>query len=362
MFTAASFGCILVTFCALPIPPMEKPLPPTSGHAQRNASLDTLRGLAILFVLIGHYTKYAPYDLAGLPLSDAFTDFGLGGVTLFFMLSGYLIWTKGQENPAPVFLLRRFAKIVPAYWVNVLFVSLTGLLIWFFPAFGLKDTLGNLLFLGGSMGINPLSGVYWTLIVEVKFYLLFALVFYTPLKRLFWLVPLAAVVINLALLFTIQRASTLLVYLPVFFIGAAIAAVERQKLTFPVVVVLAAISMVGIALAAPHRGWQTAVFLAFDLVLFWGLCRNQIGQRHFAWLGVISYSVYLYHTTFGFPLLEAFGPSFGMFWPVLLALVLLLVGVVSWLSHHHIEVRFVRLARRLEAHREKPADGVKFQV
>jgi peptidoglycan/LPS O-acetylase OafA/YrhL len=341
---------------------METPLPQAAGHAQRNTSLDTLRGLAILFVLIGHYTKFAPYAVAGYSLESWFTDFGHGGVILFFMLSGYLIWTKGQENPAPVFLLRRFAKIVPAYWMNVLFVAAAGLLIWLFPAFGLKDTLGNLLFLGGSMGISPLSGVYWTLIVEVKFYLLFALVFYTPLRRFFWLVPLAAVAVNLFLFFTIQRASTLLIYLPIFFIGAAIAAVERQKLTFTVVLALAAISMIGLALAAPHRGWQAAVFLAVDLALFWALYRYQIGQRHLAWLGVISYSVYLYHTTLGFPLLEAFGPSFGALWPVWMALVLLLVGVVSWLSYHSIELRFVRLARRLEGSIQKPVDSVKIRA
>ncbi len=341
---------------------MKTPLSQAAGHAQRNASLDTLRGLAILFVLFGHYTKYAPYAVAGLPLESWFTDFGHGGVILFFMLSGYLIWTKGQENPAPVFLLRRFAKIVPAYWANVLFVALMGLLVWFFQAFSLKDTLGNLLFMGGSMGITPLSGVYWTLIVEVKFYLLFALVFYTPLRRFFWLVPLAAVAVNLVLFFTLQRASTLLIYLPVFFIGAAIAAVERQKLTFTVVLALAAISMVGLALAAPHRGWQAAVFLATDLALFQVLYRYQIGQRHLAWLGVISYSVYLYHTTLGFPLLEAFGPTFGSLWPVLMALLLLLVGMVSWLSYHHIEVRFVRLARGLEGQRKKPVDGMKLRV
>jgi peptidoglycan/LPS O-acetylase OafA/YrhL len=341
---------------------MQTPLPPDAGHAQRNASLDTLRGLAILFVLIGHYTKYAPYTLSGAPVEVWFTDFGHGGVILFFMLSGYLIWTKGQENPAPVFLLRRFAKIVPAYWVNVLFVALMGLIIWFFPAFGLKDTLGNLLFAGGSMGIAPLSGVYWTLIVEVKFYLLFALVFYAPLRRFFWLVPVVAVAANLGLFFTMQRASTLLIYLPIFFIGAAIAAVEKHKLAFPVVLVLAAVSMAGLTLTAPHRGWQAAIFLAIDLSLFWGFYCNQIGQRHLAWLGVISYSVYLYHTTLGFPLLDAFGTSFGALWPVLMALVLLLVTLVSWISYHHIEVRFVRLARRLEAYRDKPVDSVKLQA
>ncbi len=332
---------------------MQTSPPQAAGHPQRNASLDTLRGLAILFVLLGHYMAVAPYTLGGVPLGDWFSDFGLGGVSLFFMLSGYLIWTKGHENPAPVFLLRRFAKIVPAYWINVLFVALAGVVVSFFPNFGVKDTLGNLLFMGGSLSVTPLSGVYWTLIVEVKFYLLFALVFYTPLKRLFWLVPLAAAATNLVLLLTLGRASTLLIYLPLFFIGAAIAAVERAKLALPVLLAIAVISMAGLALAAPHRGWQSAMFLGFDLVLFWTFYRYSIGQRHLAWLGVISYSVYLYHTTLGFPLLDRFGTVAGPLWPALMAATLLAVGVVSWLSYREVELRFVRLARRLEGKPQK---------
>jgi peptidoglycan/LPS O-acetylase OafA/YrhL len=322
--------------------------PADAGHAKRNASLDTLRGAAILLVLVGHYLSLAPYRLAGAPLGSWFTDFGQGGVLLFFMLSGYLIWTKGQENPAPVFLLRRFAKIAPAYWINVLFVALAGALIPFFPAFGWKDTLGNLAFLEGSLGVQALSGVYWTLVVEVKFYLLFAMVFYSPLNRLFWLMPLVAVFANLGLLGAIQRSSTFLVYLPVFFIGASIAAVERGKLPSWAIAIFTAASMLGLALCAPYRGWQSALFLACDLALLLAVYRAGLAQKHLAWLGVISYSVYLYHTTLGFPPLEAFGPRAGAAWPLLLAAVVVLVGVMSWLSFRHVEQRFVRLARHLE--------------
>jgi peptidoglycan/LPS O-acetylase OafA/YrhL len=322
--------------------------PPGTAREQRNASLDTLRGLAILFVLVGHYLKFAPHAFGGIPVGAWFTDFGQGGVILFFMLSGYLIWIKGQENPATVFLLRRFAKIVPAYWVNVAFVALAGLILSMFPAFGLRDTLGNLFFLGGSMGINALSGVYWTLIVEIKFYLLFALVFYSPLRRFLWWVPVAAVVFNLGLLMALQRSSVFLVYIPLFFIGAGIAAVEREKLSWPAFIGLAGIAIAGLAFTAPFRGLQAAVFLSFDLILFLAIWHWQIAQRHLARLGVISYSVYLYHTTLGYPLLEAFGPAFGNLWLLLAMAVLFLVAVVSWLSFQHVEVRFVRMARRLE--------------
>ena len=143
--------------------------PPITHPASRDQPLDTLRGAAIGLVLAGHYLQYAPYTVGGLPLGRWLQDFGQGGVLLFFMLSGYLIYTTAQGRDATTFLTKRFAKIVPAYWVNVAFVLLAGWLLAGFPRFALKDALGNLAFLEGSLGIESLSGVYWTLVVEVKF-------------------------------------------------------------------------------------------------------------------------------------------------------------------------------------------------
>jgi peptidoglycan/LPS O-acetylase OafA/YrhL len=318
----------------------------TDPHVARDRSLDSLRGLAILFVLIGHFLIFAPYSVGGTPLSDWVKDFGHGGVLLFFMLSGYLIWTKGTENAWPVFLLRRFAKIAPAYWVNVILVALAGATLPLFPAFGWRDTVGNLLFLGGGLGIQPLSGVYWTLVVEVKFYALFALLFYGPPRRLFWVAPFAAVALNLTLFAALGRSSTFLVYLPVFFIGAAIAASDRGRLPAAAVPAIAAAAMLGLALAAPFRGWQAAIFLAVDILLFVWMHRRGIAERRLAWLGVVSYSVYLYHTTLGYPLLD--GLSGHLPWPAALAATLLAVAGASWLSFHHVEQRFVRIARTWE--------------
>jgi peptidoglycan/LPS O-acetylase OafA/YrhL len=315
----------------------------------RNPSLDTLRGLAILLVLIGHYGKFAPYDLAGSRFGDWVTDFGHGGVLLFFVLSGFLIWSRAQHVPVRVFLLRRFAKIVPAYWLNVLFVAVAGALIAFFPSFGVQDTLGNLLFLEGALGVQPLSGIYWTLVIEVKFYLLFALVFFSKLRPLFWLVPLGAFAANAAAMVVFGRASTFLIYLPAFFVGAALAAQGRDPWATRMLPVCVALTALGLALYAPFRGWQAAVFCVVDAAAFWAVYRSGFQVRWMALLGVISYSVYLYHTTLGYPLLEHFGPALGAAWPLVLAAVILLVGGVSWLSWRIIEQRGVELARRLES-------------
>jgi peptidoglycan/LPS O-acetylase OafA/YrhL len=316
--------------------------------AGRDRSLDTIRGLAILLVLIGHFLHSAPFSIAGVKAGTWVQDFGHGGVLLFFLLSGYLIWTTAQRAPAPAFLLRRFGKIVPAYWVNVLFVSAMGALFPFFPAFGWRDVLGNLAFFEGSLGIQPMSGVYWTLIVEVKFYVLFALVFYSPLRPLFWLVPFAAVAANIGAFLMLGRGSTFLTYLPAFFIGAAIAAREKELAPGWLIPAVAAATMLNLALAAAFRGPPAALFLSLDIAVFLAARRMGLSVGWLAWLGVVSYSVYLYHMTLGQPLLEAWGPAAGALWPLLLAAVAAAMLAVSWLSWRWIEGPGVAAAKRLE--------------
>jgi peptidoglycan/LPS O-acetylase OafA/YrhL len=317
--------------------------------AARDRSLDTIRGLAILLVLIGHYLHAAPFSVAGAPAGTWVQDFGHGGVLLFFLLSGYLIWTTAQRAPAPAFLLRRFSKIVPAYWANVLFVAIMGSLVAVFPSFGMRDVLGNLAFLEGSFGVAAMSGVYWTLIVEVKFYVLFALVHYTPLRQLFWLVPFAAVAVNVGAFLALGRSSTFLTYLPAFFIGAAIAAREKKIVADWFVAALAAATMLNLGLGATHRGWPAAAFLALDIAVFLGVRRAGVSIGWLAGLGVVSYSIYLYHMTLGQPLLEAFGPTAGALWPLLLAAVTASMLALSWLSWRWIEGPGVAVARRWEA-------------
>jgi peptidoglycan/LPS O-acetylase OafA/YrhL len=316
-------------------------------HA-RSASLDTVRGIAILLVLIGHYLHAAPFAVAGIPAGTLVQDFGHGGVLLFFLLSGYLIWTTAQRVGGAAFLLRRFAKIAPAYWINVLFVAVMGASFALYPAFDINTVLGNLLFLEGSLGIAPMSGVYWTLIVEVKFYILFALVFFTPARPLFWLVPFGAVAINLGAVAMLGRGSTFLTYLPAFFIGAGVAAAERGRLPLPVVAAIAIATIAGLGFGAAHRGWPAATFLVIDIALFVWAKRSGFTVAWLAALGIISYSVYLYHMTLGQPLLEGLGPNAGWLWPLLLAAVTLATLAISWLSWRFVETGGVALGRWIE--------------
>ncbi|HET9715758.1 MAG TPA: acyltransferase family protein [Pseudolabrys sp.] len=80
----------------------------------RNTSLDAVRGIAILMVLLGHF---APPALVPFGISQFFA---LAGVVLFFLLSGYFMeQTMAADGAVAPFIIRRAARILPMYWFSI---------------------------------------------------------------------------------------------------------------------------------------------------------------------------------------------------------------------------------------------------
>lgn len=184
----------------------------------RDDGIDMLRGLSILLVLLHHFNiAYPLRDTAlasalGWPLLQAIARNGNYGVTIFFVISGFLITRNALERwgrldairPAPFWLLR-LARILPTLALTLAAVdalALAGL-----PLFGNRAGSGvslwtaNAAALGAWMNvlviregwINYALGVMWSLSVEMAFYLLFPLA--CVLLRGAWLRALAALLI-----------------------------------------------------------------------------------------------------------------------------------------------------------------------
>ena len=90
------------------------------------ASLDALRSLAAVAVVVYHYThafdqsQYFP----GYP--PAWFSFGAGryGVQMFFVISGFVIlMTIGRVKGVGDFAYARFSRLYPPYWASLFFVS-----------------------------------------------------------------------------------------------------------------------------------------------------------------------------------------------------------------------------------------------
>ena len=141
--------------------------------------LDSVRGLAILLVLLLHGTAW--------PLHSHLSSFGLWfftvaqhggvGVNLFFVLSGFLITgilidSKNDRDYYRRFYFRRALRIFPAFYVTLLILFAGGWLSLRFAALS-SIFLANLTPL---FGVPLQYGPLWSLAVEEHFYLLWPFV------------------------------------------------------------------------------------------------------------------------------------------------------------------------------------------
>ena len=161
-------------------------------HLAFNPALHGIRGIAALLVLLFHWEQFFPAGGAWIQQfvpRDSLIDptiyigFGWMGVPLFFILSGWLL--GGQVIRASIngsylrrFWTRRILRIYPAVWAELIILLLIAPIIPGLITQAGYDTL-HLQFL---LWLNlppamaaPLNGVWWTLPVELGFYLLLPL-------------------------------------------------------------------------------------------------------------------------------------------------------------------------------------------
>ncbi len=148
------------------------------------ASLDGVRALAFLLVFYLHINHAGVWGDGNNPYISAFFSVGRTGVTLFFVLSGFLLflpYTQAllfEKNwPQPkIYYIRRILRIFPAY-----FFSLFILVMFTKPYFIQPHNWSQLVpFLTFTMGYYNSSGLingpYWTLAVEFQYYLILPLI------------------------------------------------------------------------------------------------------------------------------------------------------------------------------------------
>ncbi|MBR3991593.1 MAG: acyltransferase [Clostridia bacterium] len=120
---------------------------------KKYASLQVLRGIAAVMIVIGHATETLGKRCGA-------------GVEMFFIISGFVMMYS-TEKGLDSFFLRRAVRLVPLYWI------VTGAFVvlvrpdTFTPAYFLR----SLFFI--EYRTMPILSVGWTLNVEVRFYILF---------------------------------------------------------------------------------------------------------------------------------------------------------------------------------------------
>ena len=341
------------------------------GRAARHvAALDGLRAVAIGLVLVSHVTIYAPHDAW---LRQFALGCGATGVTLFFVLSGYLITTlllREESRYGAVdmraFYIRRALRLLPAsyLYVGTIAVLAAAAVI----AVPVHDLLASVLYVRNLVGRAHETGHLWSLAIEEQFYFAWPLLLLAlaPRRRLGVAVGLVALLVawRVVLVLSGHAPSAAALYtrtdlrIDNLLVGCVLALVlARPGAAIPpawrrgwVGVATAALLVATGYVAEPHPLGgtieRTAVALAAMLVLVWVLAsrdlpgtwvlRTPVAQ----WLGRLSYGIYLWQQLFLGP--ESPALPFRSSPVVGVALALL----AAQLSYHLVERPFLRLKDR----------------
>lgn len=154
------------------------------GH-DRLVVVDGLRMVSALMVVLYHLMHgegvrdrawAAPTDQLFPGLADV-AAYGWLGVEMFFLISGFVICMSSWGRTVGEFAVARAVRLYPAYWFAV--VVTTAVLV-LFPVFATHrdwtHVLVNMTMLQSLLGVPDVEQAYWTLSVELLFYVLFALV------------------------------------------------------------------------------------------------------------------------------------------------------------------------------------------
>jgi peptidoglycan/LPS O-acetylase OafA/YrhL len=212
----------------------------------RVAELDLLRFFAAAAVMVYHWT-YRPVidgaiDTNAYGALQAVSRYGYLGVDLFFLISGFVIFWSASNRSGLSFLASRLARLYPSFWVSV---TLTLVVLWVsgrWPAeLDARSAIAAYTMVAGAFGFTDVDGVYWTLLVEIKLYLVVFLARLAlpddALEALLygWLaivaVVLGATVIGspeTSLVWRLARSLSVAPYAPLFIAGG-LAFVVREK-------------------------------------------------------------------------------------------------------------------------------------
>ena len=301
-------------------------------------------------------------------------------ILLFFLISGFCIHypnTLSDSKPCwKIYFKRRFWRIYPTYLIAILLTSVIsyfchiqwGDIDWNFERILRVATVsqnyppGN-----GQFLTNP---SLWTIPLEIEFYVLYPLAFFCILKFGFFTLLILSVGFSVLGIYLTKIglhwvSFTSLFLWPSWLLGAWIASLHREsKLSklkiLPVSSIL--ILFLIIALASRLQKWeewtQYAGWTGFYFALFLVFLRfeKSISRRRenlffksLAWLGKISFSLYLIH----FPLFKLFGFMHRSYFDekpanFLISLAYLIpVCLLAWIFYRLIELPIHKWSKRL---------------
>jgi peptidoglycan/LPS O-acetylase OafA/YrhL len=286
---------------------------------RRMQFLDVTRGIAALAVVLEHGSEHLFPGY--LKAANSYFTLGVFGVSTFFLVSGFIIPVSIERHRAlSGFWQARVFRLYPMYWFSIF----AGLALQFsagvplmFGAHPWRGILVNMTMFQSFVGVPNLSGLYWTLTMEMIFYLLCSALFLAGLlsRSLVWvwvgaLVNLAATM-GWGLCFHRSLPAGRTALIMSAFFGTLLYRHYRTSLALKVILQVTPILVLSILCGFWFRfhqfpssdqdeafkfvGVSLSYLGSYSLfaVLYWQ--RDRTFPLPLLWLGRISYSLYLMH-------------------------------------------------------------------
>jgi peptidoglycan/LPS O-acetylase OafA/YrhL len=318
------------------------------SSGKRIAALDSARGLAIVLVVIFHFLYSHICD--GW-LKVIVGPFGLAGVTLFFMLSGFLIERHLARDANLIrYFSRRLFRIYPAYLVAIPVILAVEHITTGTNHWSPTQIVANALIIQDILNAPLMLGVFWTLLIEIKFYALAPFVKRAP-PIVLRIAPYATIAANFGVLLMRGEASNLLTYITFCFVGMHFGLWVRSEMSALALGILVAVSAVSAFAFTNYFAFGLAIFVVLDAAILALALKQPVNVPPLPFLGRVSYSWYLYHAAIGFPLIATISSLLpvekgAVFVAVSTAVIVSLV--TSWVSFILIERPVIAFGHQCE--------------
>jgi exopolysaccharide production protein ExoZ len=276
--------------------------------------LQCLRAVAAIMVVLTHV--HGQLERAGGP-TFSWAQLGVHGVDLFFVISGFIIWTTSRSPRVTPqgFVVRRITRIVPLYWAMttlIVAVALVAPSLLSSTKFDLFHVLASYAFIPVIHPVFPVAWPVlipgWSLNYEMFFYVLFFVGLFLRNRAATFLFVAGALVFAVVFGRLIEPTQTAMAFYtdPIileFALGMVAGALYTDAGKLPVKLAIAALlGAIVVVAAGPYFGWTPRVVFAgipaAALVLAAAIFKQNgkdVAPGPIVTLGDASYSIYLSH-------------------------------------------------------------------
>lgn len=335
---------------------------------RRLNELDLLRFLAAIAVVFFHYAfrGYAKGDMSAMPypLLAEPSKYGYLGVELFFMISGFVILMTASGNNLRVFFISRVVRLCPAFWVCCT-ITFVVILVIGEPRYTATfyQYLINMTFMSNLLDVPAMDGVYWSLFVEIQFYLMISVLL--GLKKIekietclvYWLLISAA-----AELIGFEKLRSILItdYAAYFVAGSTFYIIWAKGITKTrIMLLLGALALACYTAIVWAELLETKYATDYDPVIVCGMIvlffitfsliamnkTGVIGALNWTALGALTYPLYLLHQMIGFMIFNIAYPAVNAHLLLWSTIVLMVGG--SYMLHKKIEAPMASYLKKL---------------